>query len=182
MKRTVSSCPIAKPCVPRGFSDRAPRGLIWLVEAPRSHHRLHEVVSVHAQEADLHAGPNLRQRIEHDPSDIRASSSKLKTGSACPAPSRSTVSRSGRPNPSFTSFTSFAITQYLCVPARRGTPPAVSSPSRVEAPSTPAALMQLLRSEGRGLFGSRLQPYIDHTPSPALKSTQIHSNTPNHVK
>jgi hypothetical protein len=42
------------------------------VQAPRSHHRLHEVVSVHAQEADLHAGPNLRQRIEHDPSDIRA--------------------------------------------------------------------------------------------------------------
>ena len=37
-----------------------------------SHRRLHKVVSVHAQEADLHAGPNLRQRIEHDPSDIRA--------------------------------------------------------------------------------------------------------------
>src|SRR5215217_2378729 len=56
----------------RGLSHRAPRGLIWRLEAPRSHHRLHEVVSVHAQEADLHAGPNLRQRIEHDPSDMGA--------------------------------------------------------------------------------------------------------------
>src|SRR5829696_6418767 len=35
-------------------------------------YRLHEVVSVQAQEAVLHAGPNLRQRIEHDPPDIRA--------------------------------------------------------------------------------------------------------------
>src|SRR5918995_2179691 len=43
-----------------GLSHRAPRGLIWHVQAPRSHHRLHEVVSVHAQEADLHADPNLR--------------------------------------------------------------------------------------------------------------------------
>src|SRR5688572_20714850 len=55
-----------------GLSHRAARGLIWRVQAPRSHHRLHEVVSVHAQEADLHADPNLRQRIEHDPSDMGA--------------------------------------------------------------------------------------------------------------
>ncbi len=37
--------------------------------------------------------------------------------------------------------------------------------------------MHFLRFEGRGLFGSRLQPYIDHTPSCILKSTQLHSNT-----
>src|SRR5215210_5118396 len=108
--------------------------------------------------------------------NISASSSKLKTGSASPVPARSTVSTSGWPNPSF------AITQYRCLPARRGTPPAVSAPSRVEAPSTRAALMHFLCFEGRGLVGSRLQPYIDHTPSSVLKSTQIHSNTLNHVE
>src|SRR5215208_6139816 len=111
--------------------------------------------------------------------NISASCSKLKTGSASPVPSRSTVSTSSWPNPSFGSF---AITQYLCVPTCRGTPPAVSVPFRVEAPSTRAALMHFLCFEGRVLFGSRLQPYIDHTPSSALKSTQIHSNTLNHVK
>src|ERR687897_3268588 len=111
--------------------------------------------------------------------NISASSSKLNTGSASPVPSRSTVSTSSWPNPSFASF---AITQYLCVPARRGTPPAVSPPSRVEAPSTRAALMHFLCFEGRGLFDPPLQPYIDHTSSSVLKSTQIHSNTLNHVK
>src|SRR5215212_1797793 len=31
--------------------------------------------------------------------------------------------------------------------------------------------------EDRSLFGSRSHPYIDHTPSALLKSTQIYSNT-----
>src|SRR5215211_5154511 len=70
----------------------------------------------------------------------------------------------------------------ICVLARRGTPCAVSVPSRVEAPLTRAALMRFLRFEGRGLLGSRLQPYIDHTPSSVLMSTQIHSNALSHVK
>src|ERR687889_147826 len=90
--------------------------------------------------------------------NISASSSKLKTGSASPVPSRSSVSSSSWPNPSFATF---AITQYRCVPARRDTPLAVSVPCRVETPSTRAALMHFLRFEGRGLFGSRLQPDID---------------------
>src|SRR5215210_930655 len=77
----TSSCRlvVSTVCTTCPLAHRGPRGLIWRVEAPRSHHRLHEakyrlheVVSVHAQEAVLHAGPNLRQRIEHDPSDIRA--------------------------------------------------------------------------------------------------------------
>src|ERR687897_798830 len=111
--------------------------------------------------------------------NISASSSKLKIGSTSPVPSRSTVSSSSWPTPSFVSF---AITQYCCVPARRDTPLPVSAHSPVEVPSTRAALIHFLRFEGRGLFDSRLQPDIDHTPSSVLKSTQIHSNTLSHVK